>query len=747
MALAELEYWSNYPQAGGVRLGALYPLVSCTMSEAIDGSDACEITGPDAILKNVTRGMVVRGLDSVGRLRAYRIRSRKRQLGNGLRTLLGISPRDELGRVGPITQTVAGVTSIDIAGTRTISGWWTDLVSPYLTAKGYSWFILGTVDYTAPVIVEVSATGYSPLSWLRTIEDKTGVETRIRYVSDTQYAIDFLTKVGATAPVIGVAASRNLVELAETEEDDGQVSAIMPLGDTVDGKRATLGENAWKLGTIPGSAPFWVPLADPDGGAAPIAIDSQFGTGASSQGAYLLLKDATLLQVQDSRASDSAVLLSATTGLTVGDLVQVVKDSSATRLLELTNPTITLRNAKVGDFSGRGERNLARDGTFGAWGSLTSPTYWTPRSMSFAQRYARSSASTLSASASRLGTPDGGTTWNSISVTGAPAGFIFFNDDLLNMGGTTVRVRAVATMDGSGAGTVLIDAVGMTAGTKSLAFYTTTGFYTRPNAFPDDGVLNDVIRYSDKNNIPSGWGSGTIASMLDANISNLESTVFKAKYVPGYAAVYAAAAFTVVAQGATSNLDSGSTPTNDPTLAYTRRLPGIVIHKNLTNSPTGYAIAGAGLAAGDTGHYTLACATTITADTNLTLRCFPAAGPINYATTYLRWATVWLASTTNPGPISDSAKGNLLWQRSNRELLARVLGVRSLSVTLRELATVVGYVPSAESITLGGTLTLDDLGISVRVVAVTFDLLDPQNTVVTLDSRPPSLVRYLAERT
>ncbi|MBY0490630.1 MAG: phage tail protein [Gemmatimonadaceae bacterium] len=751
MALAELEYWSNYPQAGGVRLGALYPLASCTMTEAIDGSDECQLSGPDSVLRVVTRGMVIRATDAVGRLREHRIRSRKRTLGDGMRTLIGISPRDELGRVGPITQTVGGVTSIDIAGSRTITGWWTDIVQPFLAAKGYSWFILGTVSYTAPVIIPASTTGYSPLSWLRQVETLTGIETRVRRVSDTQYAIDFLTAIGSTAPIIGVATSRNLVELAETEEDDGQVSAVMPLGDTVDGKRATLGENAWKLGTIPGSAPYWVPLTDPDGGAGPIAFDSQFGTGSTSQGAYLLLKDATVLQVQDSRASDNAVLLSATTGLTAGDLVQFVKDSSATRLLELTNPALTVRNAKVGDFTGRGERNLVRDGVFSAWTDIQTPTFWTARSSAWLQRYPRTNPTTLSCSATRLGTPDSGVTWNSITITGAPANFIFYRDDYLVLGATQARVRAAAQMNGSGTGTVLIDAASLASGTLACSLWST--ILTRPTAFPNDGTTNDLLRFGEFSTIGSagfggsGFGMGTPSGQLDANLLHAEALIYKVKYVAGLSAVYAAAAFTCISNSASvSNLDSGGSPTDDPSLIYTRKLPGIVIHKNGVNTATGYAIASTTLPANSTAHYSLACSTTISADTQIMLRCFPAASTGNGVTTYLRWATVWLASSTNPGPISDSAKGNLLWQRANRELVARVLSVRSLTVTLRELATVVGYVPAAESITLGGTLTLDDLGISVRVVAVTFDLLDPQNTRVTLDSRPPSLVRYLAER-
>ena len=115
--------------------------------------------------------------------------------------------------------------------------------------------------------------------------------------------------------------------------------------------------------------------------------------------------------------------------------------------------------------------------------------------------------------------------------------------------------------------------------------------------------------------------------------------------------------------------------------------------------------------------------------------------------TFVRWATLWIGSGETPPPLGDAANANGLWQKANRELIARALGVRTIRLTLRDLSAVLGYSVTAERLTLGGEVLVEDLGLPLRVIAITYDLLDPQNTQITVDSRPASLVRYLAERT
>ena len=746
--LIDLEYWSDFPAASGaVRLGYIDNVIECTMSEAIDGSDSMTLIGAASSLSAVTRGMVVRGIDEAGNVREYRVRTRKRTLGSTTRTLTGLSARDELARAGVITQVVAGVTGIDIAGSRTYSEWMSSVILPFLSSKGYTWFAAGTNDITSPIVVSVNATGYTPLSLLLAMADASGAEVRVRRNGIVGYYIDFVAKINSTANKLYVESAKNLLELVETEDDEGLVSAIMPLGESVGGLRATLSENAWVLGTIPGSAPYWIPLTDPDGGAPPIAFDAQFGTGSTSQQAYLLKKDATLLQITDSRKSDSAVLVSATTGLTAGDLVQIVADSSGNRLIELTNPAISPRNAKVGDFTGRGERNVIRDGTFAAWTDLDTPTRWTPGANCWVtSKYLRNEPTTISGvTATRDATSivGGGPNYTRLIVSGAPANFVFHEGEYFTFGAVTFQMGATQACDGSGAATITVPANAYAAGPSSLVFATTA---LGRVVFPDDGLSPSAPLLMLQHTNTQSWPPSTTAE-------GLLSETMKVKYLAGLSAVYAASAWTLVSSSQQNssqyfNSTSGGVLTDDPAAVANAVTPGMGLRKGTGISA--YALTPNLVATSSVAHSTISCGTTITADTDISVVLYGArqvSGSGLYLRSYCRWVTVWLASSTTPGPISDSAKGNLLWQRTNRELAARALGVRSITLTLRELSTVVGYAVSAEQVVLGGDIYIEDLGLSVRVVSVVFDMLDPQNTKVTLDSRPPSLVRYLAEKT
>jgi hypothetical protein len=586
------------------------------------------------------------------------------------------------------------------------------------------YFVLGTVEYAAPVEVTVESNGYSPLSLLKVLEDKTGYELRVRRNGETQYAIDFVKNIGSSALVGRVAVGLNLVELAEVEEDDGLVSAILPLGDALE-VRATLGENAWLAGTVPGSAPYWIPLTDPVGGASPIQFDGQFGTASTAQPAYLLLKDATTLQITDSRKSDSAVLVAAATGLATSDLVQIVKDTSANRLLELTNPQISPRNAKVGDFTGRGERNLVRDGLFNEWTDDVTPKYWTAAGATpatvIARKYPRNSPVPDAIFGQVSVSIFGGNTVTQVEYKGATPGTKIFGGEPIQADTYNLVIRTsvgVHTVDGTGTGILLVNSYYIATAITINLDITLKSSSSRPASFPDDGLSQSYAALI--------TGNPYTGSIPAATNSRLQSLPYKVKYVAGLSAITASVGFTYKAtsgsgQGAMALIDT-ATGANGTVLG------GIV--SSLTWA--GDAVA----------HETLACSISIVADKTLAIGVYSNSN----LWTYVRWAMLSLGSATVPPPVGDSPAANKLWQRANRELAARLMGVRSITVTLRELAGVIGYIPSAETLVLGGSIYLTDLQTSVRVISILYDLFDFANTKVTLDSRPASLVRYLTEK-
>ena len=729
--LSELEYWSDYAAAGGRALGAIAPVFACTMGVAVDGSDECRLEAPAAVLSPVQRGHVIRGVDALGVVREYRVRTRARTLGAPTRTVTGLSPRDELARAGAITQTLGGITSVDVAGAYTPTQWLDTIILPFLAAKGLGYFVRGTMDYTGVVDLVAQANGYTPLSMLLAIQSALGGEIRVRRVGETQYAIDHVVKIGAGAPVVPVGTARNLRELQETEDDEGIVSAITPLGLTPTGEalRATLGENAWTAGTPLGAGPYWVPLTDPGGGDPPIAFDNQFGTGG--QAAYLLLKDATTVPITGSRKSDSAVQVASLTGITAGDLVQLVADSAGNRLIELTNPDISPRNAKVADLTLRGERNLARNGRFDSWVNANEATHWAPGGSSSTNvkgsRYPRNAA--LAWSGTITANYNAGTTYNTVSYTGLAPGAVLLSREVLRItnGVQTVDCTIADSVglheaDGSGAGTVAVNnftpAVSFTSGMAVSGVS-----LRRPSGFPTEGPAQAYALYL--------TGTANSAPPVASN-ARLQSLPFKVKYLTGFGTVRAAVGYTYRSLSATGAVTAAA-----------------ALVDTVTGAPNGTLLAtvssAASFSAAGTIHETLACAASIVADRTLALALY------NHATAdvgvFARWATLWIGSGETPPPLADAPFANGLWQKTNRELVARALGVRSIRLTLRDLSAVLGYMITAEQLTLGGDVLVEDLGLRLRVVAITYDLLDPQNTQIVVDSRPASLVRYLEERT
>jgi len=731
--LAELEYWSDYAAAGGRSLGAIFPVVACTMGVAVDGTDECSVEAPTAVLAPVQRGHVIRGVDALGVVREYRVRTRSRTLGAPTRTVTGLSPRDELARAGAITQTIGGITSVDVAGAYTPTQWLDDIILPFLAAKGLGYFVRGTMDFPGVVELTAQGTGYTPLSMLLAIQSDQGGEIRVRRVGETQYAIDHVVKIGAGATVVPVGTARNLRDLQETEDDEGLVSAIAPLGLTPSGEvlRATLGENAWTIGTPTGAGPFWVPLSDPAGGDAPNAFDNQFGTGG--QPAYLLLKDATTVQITGSRQSDSAVQVASLTSITVGDLAQIVADAAGNRLIELTNPEIAPRNAKVADLTLRGERNLARNGRFDDWTNPNLAAHWTAgggAGTPLLSRYPRN-ANTSNTAAAFTGTTTAaltaGVAITSLAYTGATPGQVLLSGEVLRVASDTAQpflvtiapAVGVHVVDGTGAGTVAISsftpAISYSSG-RPIVMETNR----RPNAFPNEGTAQAFAAYL--------TGTTNSNPPVAANV-RMQSLPFRVKYLTGFGTVRAAVGYTYRALTA-----SGAV------------LSALAIVDTVTGAPNGTILAtatsAASFSAAGTSHETLACAASIVADRTLALALY--AGTV---ATFPRWASLWIGSGETPPPLGDAPFANGLWQKANRELIARALGVRSIRLTLRDLSAVLGYLVSAEQLTLGGDVLVEDLGLQLRVVAITYDLLDPQNTQIIVDSRPASLVRYLAERT
>lgn len=739
-----VELWSEWPGATGAYAIGELTVVRGSFSEALDNTDSLSLT----VLRDTrvlpTLGAVV-VLSKVGYY-GFRISSIDESLSEATIAIRGLGPVADLTTRGLVRSVVNGLTEYAIGGRLSPTDMIDTIILPSLVADAGSHWTRGTVDPTLSEDITAPATGWSPGEWLRELATRTGAELRVRLDALSGLVIDLLTRVGGSAQTVVVESGVNLLSLAYGRNDGDLLSAVTVLSDVPSGdsRPASIGENAWVLGTIPGSAPYWIPLTDPAGGASPVAFASQFGTAAGSQAAYLLRSDGGLTQITDSRITpDNAVLVAATTGLTAGHHVQIVADSNANRLSELRAPS-TIRRHRTDRLDGTpGGRNLVRNGSLTSWSGTTSPNNWTAQGGTCKSgRYPRTSPATFTGIVTNGSTAAGA---SSISLRGFTPGDRLWLNEAFAITGKTVsgnpnpRVgNDYVEADGSGIVTInflsgTLDA--LTADGTAVTMFTIAP--KRPTTFPTEPDLADVLRMLSA-------GSGTMPP--SATSVRLQSDALTVKYIAGpLAQVNVAAGFTMHnGSGATvGNLDAGTAITEDLALTVDRRLPGVMLRNNGSGARLAYNIAVRQIANNTTQEEVVTCSATLTADTALDVCLLPAFQPQSlYAA--CRYVTMWLGPATEMPPV-EGAWDNRRWQRANRLLLSRGLTSQQVRLSMRELSLMTTESIARDTLTLGGLVRLPDLSADLRIVSITYDLADPGNDEVLLDTRPTSDLLYLAE--
>lgn len=733
------ELWSDWPCAGGVRLGAL-TMARCTYSDAIDNSDALNATVLDDARAQPALRRVVMVTDTAGVVRGYRLAAAGRTRTDRFWTIRGASAITDLASYGLVRTISGGLTAYAVGGRYTATEFIDTFVLSNLSADGASHWARGTVDTTGYETITAPDTGWTRLEWCKAIADRFGLELRVRFNGSTSILIDLVARVGSSATAVHVAFGKNLIRLQDDQDDGELATAITVLGTVAEGATvpADIGDNAWEIGTIPGSAPYWIPLTDPAGGAGPVAFASQFGTASGSQGAYLLRSDGGTTQITDSRITpDNAVLVAATTGLTAGHHVGIVADSSATRLTELRAPNVARLHRTDRLEEARGERNLLRNALLLNWADVFTPALWTAQGGTLnVGEYPRDTPATLSSIVTNGAQLAGA---GGINFRGAPANARFYSGEYLVAAATPYRVgNVVAVADGAGVGSIVFASGTLPAPIADGQPITFLGQAPkRPTSFPTERDANNLLRFLNN-------GSGTWPP--SATSLRMQSEAFTVKFIAGpLAQVSAAVAYSMHngSGAAVGNLDAGAAITEEATLVATRRLPGVMIRNNSTAARLAYGLCTQQIANDTTQEETASCSATLTADTTIDVCLLPGASDTIF--NGARWSTVWLGPTTGVLPYPGSW-ANLLWQRGNRAIGARDLGTRQIACTLRDLSRAAGYSLTREQLVLGGDIVLDDLGITVRLLRITFDALNLDNPELQLDAMPTRLKQFLAER-
>jgi hypothetical protein len=747
MSAFEIEHWTDLACAGGEARASIPPALveSGTITVQLDGTDTMVLTVHDAVAAGIADGDVLRSTDPFGVVREHRVHGWTRSLredGVPVREITAVSPLLDLRDVGVLEVVQAGVPWLDVGGRYTVAEWLSEVIVPWLATKGQTWWALGTDEYAnIQYDLVAPATGLTPLELLRALCEQSGGELVLRRDGEIGYLLDVVVSRGATAPVVPVAFGRNLIELQETVDAEETATAIIPLGDTVDGADgpATIAENLWLVTVVDGTTPAWLSLfsgAPVDRPA--IAFPGQF------VGHFLLRDDGTTHEVLGSTTPDRVQVANGA-GFTEGRYVQFVRDASGTRMIEIARPGVRRIARTLSVPRARGEGNLVGRSLSSDWTQWDeNPTWPAVGTCEIAQYFAITPAD----AAGVIKTAVSGS-HSSIQTDGWEPATILYPQERVLINGVSVRtVTAYTQADHTGTMTIELNTVSATysVGQTVVLQRNTANAPSRPvpTLAPDDiGIAASTqmrfLSNPSSTTMPPAVGQGQ-RRFLGVNV----------KYVAALSQVNVAAGFCVTNSGSApdGNWDAGSVATDVLANVVTRRLPGVLL-LDITSGTTllAWNIMQSLLPPTGTVYERVECSAQITSDRRISVGLIPgraganANNNIGFQT--CRWVMLGLGTTGGAPPVPVSA-ANTLWDRANRELLARSVRLKHLGITLRDLSAYAGYAISAEQLVLGGRIHLEDLGESPRIVGLIVDTQEPDNPRVVLDNRSVLLTTLLA---
>lgn len=203
-------------------------------------------------------------------------------------------------------------------------------ILPSLTAEGFSWIALGTIDATLPV--DMIYDWDTPLAALKRLAEISGTELRLRRNGTTNYLIDLLNEINGTADTVDIRLRKNLAGIVRHRESLEQMNRVYPKGIEIDGISATIARARWKVTGVSGSD---VTLEDPAGGDGPAQLADQLN------GRYLRKVDGSLVEITDTVVASATVTtltLASVTGITADDLVEIALNSAGDDLTWLEAP-------------------------------------------------------------------------------------------------------------------------------------------------------------------------------------------------------------------------------------------------------------------------------------------------------------------------------------------------------------------------------------------------------------------------
>jgi hypothetical protein len=634
-------------------------------------------------------------------------------------------------------------------------------VVPNLAADGLDWLTFATSEASDDPVPIAGFSRWNRLQYVRALASAIGARVDLVTPVSVQDGYWLVLRPGDrddSAPAVwAVGAEVASVERTRALSEITTAAALVTANGTA---QATM----WRVDAISGAGPYTLELSDPravsgdPGGFAPPGPILEDGQHV---GLWLETRDGSTHQILTSTAPHR-VTVAAVTGLqsspellelALRDQVALVSNTTTSAPIEeLTSPSALAAGIgrvvrDVTATTPTAARQLVRDPAFWAVDDpVTQPVVWPEVGSCDAVVHRTLDGPTWTA------VGDG---TSSIGATGVSvrdvSGWVYPGEYLVLPGGQFRQVGGTEPIRFffSGAGLVPVTvplSVAVTDG-QAISLYTGTlaqNWPARPTsaeiaalveADPAVESLTYRLRFIEATT------SGSVPPAV--GVGQRRNTAVRIKYDPARPVVHGAASFLVRnghVSAATGNFDAGSSPTADPSLVVTRRLPAIMLVGDPAGTPTRLAwqLMAPIIPAGTTVAETVTCQHTISADTTVALALIPGRADLMWQV--CRWAALWVSDGAgNPAPIATYQLGSGTQETYQLAQTRLSVGAR---YRLRgvDLALLLG---DGEPVALNQRrrLRAPALGIDqdVRVVGIEWGLDTPGEVSVDAGALPPRI--------
>lgn len=204
----------------------------------------------------------------------------------------------------------------------------TSILTDFVVANAPSYVTLGTITPTR-TIPSLSVDHMTPWGLARAVCDALHAldvtcELRLRRNGTTDYQIDLVTQVGASAGVAVFHPTNSLLTLERKTDATSQATRVMVNGGTApDTLPGILGRARWLVDAPSGTT---LPLTDPNGGTSPVAFDNQF----VGQFLYRVLTGKTFAITDSDAATGTVTCGGGVSDIAAGELVEFRLDEPMT---------------------------------------------------------------------------------------------------------------------------------------------------------------------------------------------------------------------------------------------------------------------------------------------------------------------------------------------------------------------------------------------------------------------------------